>query len=101
MTEILIPIPVVVTPGSEAASEPLTPEGNLSLVDDAFIESIGEKQFITVETKNGNYFHIVIDHSGHTENDVENDITDDELDGEADSLADLSDEEYEDEDDYV
>ena len=39
---------------------PLTPPGNLTLVDDAGSESSG-KQFITVVTKNGNYFYLVID----------------------------------------
>ena len=68
LIDILIPIPVVVTAETRTESEPLTPSGNLSLVDDAFVESIGEKQFITVETKNGNYFYIVIDRAGHTDN---------------------------------
>ena len=38
--------------------EPLTPAGNAGLVDDFFD---GEKQLITVTTKNGNYFYILID----------------------------------------
>ena len=38
--------------------EPLTPAGNAGLVDDVFD---GEKQLITVTTKNGNYFYILID----------------------------------------
>lgn len=38
--------------------EPLTPQGNAGLVDDFFD---GEKQLITVTTKNGNYFYILID----------------------------------------
>ena len=47
---------------SEAADNinPLTPPGNLTLVDDAGSEGSG-KQFITVVTKNGNYFYLVID----------------------------------------
>ena len=36
--------------------QPLTPEGNMSLVDDITGEASGDKQFITVVTKNGNYF---------------------------------------------
>ena len=36
---------------------PLTPEGNAALVDDFG----GNKQLITVTTKNGNYFYILID----------------------------------------
>ncbi len=40
---------------------PLTPDGNLTLVDDEGT-SVGEgKQFITVVTKSGNYFYLVID----------------------------------------
>ena len=38
---------------------PLTPEGNLTLVDDISTES--GKQFITVVTKNNNYFYLIID----------------------------------------
>ena len=69
-------------------SEPLTPTGNLTLVDDVLQESNSEtpdaeesddpsadtpaqpenKQFITVQSKNGNYFYLVIDRSGETEN---------------------------------
>ena len=43
---------------------PLTPKGNATLVDDYG----GNKQLITVATKSGNYFYIVIDRSGDTEN---------------------------------
>ena len=56
-------------------SAALTPDGNLSLIDDIFVstENISEsdvqnKQFITVQSKNGNYFYLVIDRSGDTEN---------------------------------
>lgn len=56
---------------------PLTPDGNLTLVDDILqredctVEDsrvLNGKQFITVKTKNGNYFYIIIDHSGDGEN---------------------------------
>jgi hypothetical protein len=47
---------------------PLTPEGNLTLVDDIKVEESTEKQFVTLQSKNGNYFYLVIDRSGDKEN---------------------------------
>lgn len=69
------------TPGN---GTPLTPTGNLNLVDDV-VQSNGDgtetetgdddksgkpegKQFITVQSKNGNYFYLIIDRSGDEEN---------------------------------
>jgi len=68
LDEILIPIPIVVTHEHEHNSRGLTPPGNLSLVDDAVVASIEDKQFMTVTTKNGNVFYIVVDRDGNTEN---------------------------------
>ena len=45
---------------------PLTPDGNASLVDDYG----GNKQLITVTTKNGNYFYILVDRDDEGENTV-------------------------------
>ena len=45
------------TGGMEPEGQPLTPEGNATLVDDFY----GDKQLITVTTKADNYFYILID----------------------------------------
>lgn len=51
------PIEEPATGGMEPMGVPLTPEGNATLVDDYY----GDKQLITVTTKAGNYFYILID----------------------------------------
>lgn len=63
--------------GSEESAEepitggiPLTPEGNMTLVDDIHGEAAGDKQFITVVSKSGNYFYIIIDRAANGENTV-------------------------------
>ena len=50
---------------AEETSPSLTPNGNMTLVDDYVI---GDTQYITVQTKTGNYFYIIIDRSVETEN---------------------------------
>lgn len=58
------------------AGDALTPDGNMSLIDDILQrnpyvseeDEVSEKQFITVQSKNGNYFYLVIDRAGDTEN---------------------------------
>lgn len=50
----------------KSESTPFSMPGNAKLVDDA---GDGEtKQFLSVQTKNGNVFYIVVDRSGSTEN---------------------------------
>lgn len=51
-------------------STPLTPEGNMTLVDDVESKTEENKQFITVVTKDGNYFYIIIDRAAEGENTV-------------------------------
>ena len=74
------PIEEAVVPTAEpAASEPvketepeadvpLTPEGNLTIVDDLEGEQTEDKQFITVKTKAGNTFYLIIDRAGKENN---------------------------------
>lgn len=51
----------------ETESTPFSMPGNGKIVDD--VEDGGaSKQFLTVQTKNGNTFYIVVDRSGNTEN---------------------------------
>ena len=56
------PLPEIIeeeptTGGMEPEGVPITPKGNATLVDDFY----GDKQLITVTTKAGNYFYILID----------------------------------------
>ena len=55
-------------PEKPTITAPLTPEGNLTLVDDIKVEESSDKQFVTLQSKNGNYFYLVIDRSGDKEN---------------------------------
>ncbi len=50
---------------AESKALSLTPDGNMTLIDDYVI---GDTQYITVQTKDGNYFYIIIDRNGETEN---------------------------------
>ena len=59
-------VPTVPEGAQEVGS--LTPDGNLTLVDDIKGEQSQNKQFITMQSKNGNYFYLVIDRDGDKEN---------------------------------
>lgn len=48
-------------PVSAATTEAITPNGNLTLVDDFSGTTTFGKQFVTLVTKNGNYFYLIID----------------------------------------
>ncbi len=45
----------------EKKAEPITPDGNLTLVDDFGEHETSGKQFITLVTRDGNYFYLIID----------------------------------------
>ncbi len=80
-----------IPPEENTNPEVLTPEGNMTLVDDITGEAANEKEFITIVTKNGHYFYIIIDRSASGNNTVHflNQVD------EADLFALLSDEEKE------
>ena len=48
----------------------LTPDGNLTLIDDIGSSAASGKQFITVESKNGNVFYLIIDRDDEGEETV-------------------------------
>lgn len=58
--------------GDSEISEPennnnvLTPDGNMTIVDDIYGDA--DKQFITVKSKSGHYFYIIIDRAASGEN---------------------------------
>ena len=45
----------------QGGSLPLTPDGNLTLIDDVGSSAGAGKQFITLTTKSGNFFYLIID----------------------------------------
>lgn len=59
-------------PPSETSgtSNILTPEGNLTLVDDISDSTGTDKQFLTVTTRNGHYFCLIVDRAKSGENTV-------------------------------
>lgn len=55
---------------SEDDTRPLTPNGNLTLVDDIGPQVGQGRQFITLVTKSGNYFYLIIDRNDKGEENV-------------------------------
>ena len=55
---------------SEDDTRPLTPSGNLTLVDDIGSQVGQGRQFITLVTKSGNYFYLIIDRNDKGEENV-------------------------------
>ena len=54
----------------QTADDALTPDGNMTLVDDVGSETEAGKQFITMVTKAGNYFYLIIDRDDEGEQTV-------------------------------
>ena len=57
----ILPTEITVIDDADRKPTPYTPEGNMTLVDDIGSPNEPGKQFITVVSKKGNYFYIVID----------------------------------------
>lgn len=55
---------------SEDDTRPLTPNGNLTLVDDIGAQAGQGRLFITLVTKSGNYFYLIIDRNDKGEENV-------------------------------
>ena len=75
-------------------SPSLTPDGNLTLVDDIKSSDEENKQFITVQSKAGNYFYIIIDRSPASNGEIKENVYFLNLVDEADLLALIEDEEF-------
>ena len=56
--------------GMTGSSDALTPDGNLTLIDDIGTSTKAGKQFITLESKNGNVFYLIIDRDDEGEETV-------------------------------
>lgn len=60
----------VKTEEKKEEKKPLTPDGNMNLIDNVKGDAAKDKEFIIVKSKGGNYFYIVIDHAAQGENTV-------------------------------
>lgn len=58
------------TESTKETGNALTPDGNLTLVDDVGETSGTGKQFVTLVTKSGNYFYLIIDRDDEGNNTV-------------------------------
>ena len=58
------------TESTAETGDALTPDGNLTLVDDVGKTSGTGKQFVTLVTKSGNYFYLIIDRDDEGNNTV-------------------------------
>ena len=56
--------------GMTGGGDALTPDGNLTLIDDIGSSTKAGKQFITLESKNGNTFYLIIDRDDEGEETV-------------------------------
>lgn len=57
-------------PDNDGIAGPLTPDGNMTIVDDYGTLKAGGKQFITLVSKSGNYFYLIIDRDDQGEETV-------------------------------
>lgn len=64
---LLMMLGLMMQSGTDSTIPALTPDGNLTLVDDLTEDG---KQFITVVTKSGNYFYLIIDRDDEGESTV-------------------------------
>lgn len=85
------------TDSTRDVSGALTPDGSLTLVDDVDDEDAKNMQFMTVTTRDGSYYYIIIDRSGSEDNvyflnavdaaDLMNVMTDEEKEALAESAS--------------
>ena len=58
------------TSNTSTPKKALTPDGNLTLVDDIKTNNTNDKEFLTVVSKSGNYFYIIVDRADNGEMNV-------------------------------